>query len=176
MVKKYYKLKINTLLLIDNIVTIHYFEFPKNFRSKGEAHDFWEMVYADKKDIVITTGKNAEKKEFVLKEGEAVFHSPDLYHEHKANGLDAPNVFIVSFVCKSQAMSFFENKVIKLGKPLTKFIYSIIEESKKTYDLPYSDPELKKMELLKTPLLGGEQMIKNYIGALNYLNTIPYNI
>ena len=162
MAKKYYKLKINKLLLIENIVTIHYFEFPKVFHSKGERHDFWEMVYADKKDIIVTAGD----KDFPLKEGEAVFHKPDEFHALKTTGKDAPNVFIVSFVCKSQAAHFFDNKIIKLEKPLIRFIYSIIEESKKTFDLPYSDPELKKMELLKNPLLGGEQMIKNYLEML----------
>ena len=167
MVKKYYKLKINKLLLVDGIVTIHYFEFPKDFSFKGEKHDFWEMVYADKKDIIVTSGENGkETEEFILKEGEAVFHKPDFYHALKANGKDAPNVFIISFVCKSLAIRFFENKKVMLGKPLVKFIYSIIEESKKTFDLPYSDPELKKMELLKNPLLGGEQMIKNYLEML----------
>lgn len=167
MVKKYYKLKLNKLLFVDNIITIHYFEFPKDFKSKGESHDFWEMVYADKKDIIITSGENGEAaQDFILKEGEAAFHKPDLYHGLRANGKDAPNVFIISFVCKSQAIRFFEDKVIKLGKPLTQFIYSIIEESKKTFDLPYSDPELKKMELLKSPALGGEQMIKNYLEML----------
>ena len=162
MAKRYYKLSIDKLLFIDNIVTIHYFEFPKNFRFKGEKHDFWEMVYADKKDIIITT----DQESFVLKEGNAVFHKPDKYHELKANGKDAPNVFIISFVCKSQAIHFFEDKIIKLDKSLIKFIYAIIEESKKTFDMPYSDPELKKMELLKNPALGGEQMIKNYLEML----------
>ena len=167
MIKKYYKLKINKLLLIDNIVTIHYFEFPKTFRFKGESHDFWEMVYADKKSIVITSGENSSDcKEYTLKEGEAIFHKPDLYHELRANGKDAPNVFIITFVCRSQAMRFFENKTVKLAKSLVKYVYSIIEESKKTFDLPYSDPELKKMELRKNPLLGGEQMIKNYLEML----------
>lgn len=162
MATKYYKLTINKPLLINNIITIHYFEFPKDFRSKGESHDFWEMVYADKKDIIITTDEGS----FVLKEGEAVFHEPDKYHELKANGKDAPNVFIVSFVCKSPAVHFFENKKIKIDKSLLKFIYAIIEESKKTFNMPYSDPELKKMELLKNPALGGEQMIKNYLEIL----------
>jgi AraC-like DNA-binding protein len=46
---------------------------------------------------------------------------------------------------------------------LAKFIYSILEEGRKTFDIPYSDPNLKKMNLLPQPTLGGEQLIKNYL-------------
>ena len=38
----------------------------------------------------------------------------------------------------------------------------ILEEGKRTFDIPYSDPKLKKMKLLSPPTLGGEQLIKNY--------------
>lgn len=37
---------------------------------------------------------------------------------------------------------------------------------KKTFDIPYSDPNLKKMPLSKTPALGGLQLIKNYLEIL----------
>ena len=41
--KKYFKHKLENLLVIDKIVTIHYFEFDKNFKSKVEAHDFGSL-------------------------------------------------------------------------------------------------------------------------------------
>jgi AraC-like DNA-binding protein len=75
-------------------------------------------------------------------------------------------VFIISFVCKSEAVHFFENKKLKLSKDLRKFIYMIIEESKKTFDLPYSNPDLKKMPLRVRPTLGGQQLIKNLLEIL----------
>ncbi|MCQ2386906.1 MAG: helix-turn-helix transcriptional regulator [Clostridia bacterium] len=162
MERKYYKHKIENLLIINEIVTIHYFEFAKDFCFNGESHDFWELVYADKENIIV----NADGKEIVLNEGEVLFHKPNVFHSLSANFKTAPNVFIMSFVCKSQAMHFFEDKIIKLDKSLLKFIYSIIEESKKTFNIPYSNPELKKMELLDKPTLGGEQIIKNYLEIL----------
>ena len=50
--KKYFKHKINNLLVINGIITVHYFEFSKDFKHEGESHDFWEIVYADKEDII----------------------------------------------------------------------------------------------------------------------------
>ena len=162
MKKSYYKHKIENLLVINKIVTIHYFDFTKQFVGPTEAHDFWELVYADKSSIICM----ADGKEIVLNEGEMLCHKPNEVHSLRANGVSAPNVFIISFECKSEAVQFFENRKLRLPKTCLKFIYSIIEESKKTFDLPYSDPLLRKMQLLPTPTLGGQQLIKNYLEIL----------
>ena len=92
-----------------------------------------------------------------------LFHKPNEFHSLSANGKTAPNVFILSFVCKSESIKYFENKKFRLSPTLAKFIYSILEEGQKTFDIPYSDPNLKKMKLLPNPTLGGEQLIKNYL-------------
>ena len=162
MEKRYYKHKIENLLIVNKIVTIHYFEFDKRFCAPTESHDFWELVYADKGDIVCT----ADGKERVLLEGEMLFHKPNEPHSLRANGVSAPNVFIISFECKSEAVRFFEERKLTVDKALIKFIYAIIEEGKRTFDLPYSDPNLKKMHLKSKPALGGQQMIKNYLELL----------
>ena len=160
--QQYYKHKIQNLLVISKIITIHYFEFEKSFRTAGEAHDFWEIVYADKSDILCT----ADERPVTLREGEMLFHKPNEFHTLSANGVNAPNVFIISFECKSPAISFFEDKKIRLDKNLRGYIYSIIGESKKTFNLPYCDPNMKKLILQKRPTLGGEQLIKNLLEIL----------
>ena len=157
--KKYYKHKLQNLINVSKIVTIHYFEFEKNFKTNGEAHDFWEIVYAEKESLICT----ADNTEIPLSQGEILFHKPGEFHTLAANKKKAPNVFILSFVCKSLAMQFFENKKFRLDANLARFIYFILEEGKKTFDIPYSDPNLKKMKLLPHPTLGGEQLIKNYL-------------
>lgn len=162
MERKYYMHKIENLLIISKIITIHYFEFDKNFASHTESHDFWELVYAHKNGILCY----ADGKEELLNEGEVLFHKPNVSHSLRADGKKAPNVFIISFECKSEAIRFFEGKKMKLAKDLLPHIFAIIEESKNTFDLPYSDPELKKMKLLPSPILGGRQVIKNYLEIL----------
>lgn len=162
MKQTYYKHKIENLLAVSKIVTVHYFEFDKNFQGHEESHDFWELVYADKESVFC----RAEEKETELNQGEVLFHKPSEKHSLRANGKNAPNVFIVSFVCKSQSIGFFENKRLPLDKELKRFIYMIIEESKRTFDLPYSHPDLKKMPLKNPPALGGLQLIKNLLELL----------
>jgi AraC-like DNA-binding protein/mannose-6-phosphate isomerase-like protein (cupin superfamily) len=162
MEKKYYKHKLENLLVISKIITIHYFEFDKRFVSHVESHDFWELVYADKGDLICTSDGN----EVVLKEGEVIFHKPGVSHALRADGKRAPNIFIVSFECKSEAIRFFEDRHMVVDKSLLRFVFAILEESRKTFDLPYSDPELKKMKLLDSPALGGRQVIKSYLEIL----------
>ena len=162
MKQNYYKYKIQNLILVNKIITIHYLEFDKNFKNKGETHDFWELVYADKESIICT----ANDRKIRLEEGEILFHKPNEFHSLSTNFHTAPNVCIISFECKSEAMRFFEDKHLRLKKDYLKFIYMIIEESKKTFDLPYSDPDLKKMPLQKRPALGGQQVIKNLLEIL----------
>lgn len=162
MEKTYYKHKLENFLIIQKIVIVHYLEADKRFSFPEEAHNFWELVYADKESVVCS----ADGQEIVLEEGEILFHKPNERHSLRANGKTAPNIFIVSFECKNEAMRFFENKRLRLNKRLLRFVYRIIEESKKTFDLPYSDPALKKMKLRKKPPIGGQQLIKNYLEIL----------
>lgn len=160
--KKYFKHKIEDLLVVNKLVTVLCFEFDKNFKTNGESHNFWEIVYADKSQILCTAGENT----VLLKQGEMLFHKPNEFHALSANGKNAPSVFIIAFECTSEAMKFFENRKIKLDEEYVKFIRMIISEAKKTFRIPYSDPGTAKLDLLENPTLGGMQLIKNYLEIL----------
>ena len=55
---------------IEKLITIFYMELSKDFLYNGESHDFWEMVYIDKGEMICT----ADKSKFTLKSGELTFH------------------------------------------------------------------------------------------------------
>ena len=73
---------------ITHIYTLFYMEIPKDFKYDGESHDFWEMVYIDKGEMICTANENR----FILKSGEIVFHKPNEYHNLTGNGSIEPNV------------------------------------------------------------------------------------
>lgn len=157
----YVKTKISTFINISKIVTIHYYEFDRNFVFRGESHDFWEMVYVDSGSVVI----KRDDEYITLKQGEIVFHRPDEFHAIKA--LDSsPNFFVVSFVCDSPAMVYFEKYHTVLDKTLKGFISSVIRESENTYVIPKNDTELKRLNKKNDAPLGGEQLIKTYLEQL----------
>jgi len=160
--KKYLRHRLENLVVVGKVVSIHYLELKRDFGWVGESHDFWELVYADKESIFV----NRDGEELLLSEGEVIFHKPGEYHQHRANGIHAPSLIIVSFECKSEAMRFFEGRVMSPGAALKKFIYSIVEEGKRTFDIAYTTPEYTPLRLLPNPTLGGEQLIKNYLELL----------
>ena len=159
---KYYRHKIDNLLVVSRIVTVHYFEFDRHFASEGEAHDFWEMVYVDSGELSCTAGEEA----LTLREGEAMFHRPGEFHRHSSSGRRAPNVFVISFECRSEGMRYFEGRRLTLPRECVRHIFGILSEATATFDIPVSDPLTKKMELLDEPALGGTQMIKNRLEML----------
>lgn len=159
---KYFKHKLQNLLLISKIVTVHYAKLDKNFSYTRESHDFWEIIFAEKDNIIC----RLDDKTITLNAGEIYFHKPNESHQHHADGVNSPTIFIASFVCHSPAVRFFENRVVKLNKRQIRYVHEIVEEAKKTFNIPFFNPDMKKMELLPHPTLGGEQLIKNHLELL----------
>jgi AraC-like DNA-binding protein len=143
--------------IIKKIVTVHYFEYSKNFVFTGEKHNFWEFVYIDKGEMDIY----AEEKAYRLSQGEIIFHRPNEWHNVKANGKVAPNTVIIAFECKSYKMKFFENKIIKISNNEKNILAMIIKEATNAFSSPLNDPFTEKLERKKpNNFVGSEQLIK----------------
>lgn len=156
---EYFKHQISNIINIHKIVTLNYFEFENDFQYKGEKHNFWELVYVDKGKLTVETSDES----FTLNQGECVFHRPNEFHSHKANGVIAPNYFVICFVCNSSHMNIFRKKRFKLSEKLKKFIENIITEAQQVFDLPINKPEEKQLKVSQSELIGGQQMIRTYL-------------
>lgn len=155
--KKFFKHKIKSLLVLNKVVVIHYLELKQRFFHQEESHDFWEIVCAVKGNVVCT----ANGKDVLVNERELIFHKPNEKHSLTVNGGVDTGVFVISFECLSEAMRFFGNRKIKLNVRQLNYIRQIIEIAKRTYDITFYDLENDNMALLPQPTLGGEQLIKN---------------
>lgn len=158
---EYIKIKPKTVLNVSGIVTIHYYEFGPSFVFQGESHNFWEMVYVDKGRVQI----RRDQESIVLEQGQVVFHKPNEFHSIQALG-SAPNLFVVSFSCQSEAMVYFERYQTQLDRNLKSYVAAIIREAEQTYVIPKNDTELKKLIRKENAPLGGEQLIKTYLEQL----------
>lgn len=145
---------------IDKIITLFYMELSKNFYYDGEQHDFWEMVYIDKGEMVCT----ADKNRFILKSGEMTFHKPNEFHNLSGNNTVAPNVSIISFECKSRAMKYFEGKIFRLSAEEKTLLSNLFAEGLSCFRLvDESDPLLQRMEKIEPSPFGSSQMTKNLL-------------
>lgn len=147
---------------VEKIITIFYMEMPKNFAYDGEKHDFWEMVYIDKGEMLCTNDKN----KFILKSGEMTFHKPNEYHNLSGNNTVSPNVSIVTFECKSRAMSNFEGKIFKLTSEEKNMLSLLFSEGLSCFKLAdESNPLLQQLEKNESAPFGSSQMTKNLLEA-----------
>ncbi len=159
--KKFYMHKIANLLNIQKIVTIHYQALERNYVFPEETHDFWEINYADKEDVYVGLGEEKIK----LKQGEILFIKPNQPH-YVESGDKEPNLFIISFLCRSPSMNFFQDKKYPLPEKYRYLLQNIMSEAADTFNLPDFDPHLNELKLKDSPNLGGEQIIKNSLETL----------
>ena len=145
---------------IRKIITIFYMELSKDFHYDGEQHNFWEMVYIDKGEMLCT----ADKHQFTLKSGEVTFHKPNEYHNLSGDGKNAPNVSILTFECDSVAMKHFEGKIWRLSAEEKRLLSMLMSEGLSCFCLEDpSNPLLQKLCILPDAPFGSFQMIRNLL-------------
>ncbi len=159
--KQFYTHKIDNLLSVQRIVTIHYQSLTRGYVAQEEAHDFWEVIYADKADIdVVIAGVSTP-----LRTGEMIFIEPNATH-YVQNGDVEPNIFIISFTCKSESMEYFTNKKLSVPNSARYLLQNIMSEATETFYIPEFDPTLNELKRKENANLGGEQVIKNSLELL----------
>lgn len=157
---KFTKIKFQNSFSAKNLTTLFYMEIPKDFSYGGERHNFWEMVYIDKGEMICTAGK----KQFILKNGELTFHKPEEYHNLSGNGRNNSYISILTFDCTGEEMNYFEGKIFRLNaeeKGLLSMLFSegISSLSKENEN----DPLVQRMKIKEDAPFGYSQMIKNLL-------------
>ena len=150
------------LISIDAIVTVHYFEYRSTFSFAGERHDFWELVCVDKGEIEIYDGKAWS----ILRRGQIKFHKPNEFHALKANGIDSPNVIVISFICASCAIDFFRDKTLSYTQSEQSLLAEIIAHARNLFNTPLDDPYVPKMEARTDALPWEAQLVVSNLELL----------
>ena len=85
---------------VTRLANVHYFEFNENFNTKGDSHDFCELVYVDRGRIDIVS----EHYTGELLENCMILHNAGESHSLTCKENIAPNVIIIGFECKSREL------------------------------------------------------------------------
>ena len=142
-------------ITVDYLVTVHYFEYAKDYVFEGEKHDFWELLYVDKGEVEVM----ADSTGYRLRQGEMIFHKPNEFHNVFANGVVAPNLVVISFGSRSAAMSYFEGKIMRAGEDERELLARIVNEARDAFCCALDDPGTLQMERASSSAFGCEQMI-----------------
>ncbi len=150
----YYQTRLTRDLVVDAIISVHYFEYMKNFVFSGESHDFWEFLYVDKGTVRVRQGD----RWITLDAGNIVFHRPGEFHAIRSIGRTSPNLVVVSFSCSSPAIMFFARKSFCLQKEERRLISRMILEARQAFSSPLNNPFQEKPELCPEPVFAAQQM------------------
>lgn len=157
----FYRLSPEKIFNIENLISVHYFEYSKDFYFQGESHNFWEFLYVDKGTVTV----KADSEDFSLKQGEIIFHKPNEFHAVSANGV-APNLIVISFDCVSDSMSYFNNKILSLSDREKLILSQIIAEARLAFSSPLGNPLINKLVASENAKIGAEQLVVNAIENL----------
>ncbi|MFV0466449.1 MAG: helix-turn-helix domain-containing protein [Lachnospiraceae bacterium] len=149
-------------IIINRIISVHYFEYFSDFSFPGETHDFWEFLCVDKGEILV----KADNQIHALQKGDIIFHKPNEFHNVCANGQIAPNLVVIAFECSSTSMKFFENQILSIGKEERHLLADIIAEARNAFSSRLDDPFLQELTRSAETTFGSEQLLKLYLEQL----------
>lgn len=159
---EYFKTLLTCPLTVDGIYTVHYFEYTKDFAYSGEMHNFWELVYADKKNLLITAGA----KEVELEAGQIYIHKPNEFHNIRCDGKRAANSVIISFDCDSPELFSVAGQVLTADEEERRYIGNVVKEASSAFSTRLSDPYISVMEKAEDGEFCCEQLIRLNIEML----------
>jgi len=158
----YKKTVLSHPMSVDDIVSVHYFEYTVDFSFSGELHDFWELVYADRNELLIT----ADTREIVLPQGSIFLHKPMEFHNVRGNGVKAPNSVIVAFSSSSPELYEISGQILSCTEREKGFLAEIVEEASATFSTPLGDPYTEELVRKEPTPFGSEQMIGMQLESL----------
>lgn len=158
---QYVPTRMKNTLTVTEIYSLHYFKYCERFDVDGEAHDFWEFVYIDAGEVNVVAGD----KVFHLKQGEAIFHKPNEFHNIHTEDKFA-NSIVVSFSSKSKLMNFFDGKVLTFSEYERELLRVIIDEASIAYPDTLNEVRSYSLGENKSNAIGSDQIIRQNLELL----------
>lgn len=159
----YVKHTIKTDVEVSQLISVHYFEYTKDYKYHGESHDFWENMYIDRGHAYVL----CDGQEHLLSQGEIIFLPPNLFHNIWADELHPSNVFITSFTAQSGMMALLGNKIFTLSSRTKGLIRSVIQEGELAFELPM--PNRYCLQEKEGNPFGSQQLMKMRLEELMIL-------
>jgi AraC-like DNA-binding protein/quercetin dioxygenase-like cupin family protein len=159
---QYAMTQLQDVVTIRKVVSIHYFEYARDYAYEGERHDFWEFLYVDKGEVDVC----ADGVRYRLAEGDIIFHKPDEFHTVEANGRVAPNLIVCAFACHSRAMKTFEGRILHMGSPERDMLALLIREARTAFLTPMNKTDAWQLERNPGAPVGAEQRVRHSLEDL----------
>lgn len=152
---EYTPLKMERLLRIEKLYSLHYFQFAAGYIFPGEKHNFWEMVYIDRGEADIGAGKQVIR----LRQGQMIFHRPNEFHSIWANSATGPNIMVLSFGCTWGALKTLSGRALTLDAHMRGLLRQLIAEGKQCFGPVLDISGQRALTPIESAPAGSQQMI-----------------
>ncbi len=109
--REFNRSKIQKQIEVTNIITAYYMDPFVSFREPYyEQHNFWQILFFKKGSAEIITNNVS----LSIREGQVLFRAPNQSTCMVYSKTEPAQLAIISFDCPSQAMAFFQNRILTL--------------------------------------------------------------
>lgn len=159
---RYTGIQLRNYVAVGQLYAFHYFEFAKDYVFHGERHDFWELFYVDKGEVIV----HVDEVRYELKQGDVMLYKPNAYHRLSANRIAASNLFDISFACDSAVLEQLSNRQFGLNESERGLLAQIVKEGFQAFAPPYDKPDVHALERRAGASEESEQLLRSYLEIL----------
>ena len=152
---EYTPLKMERVIKIEKLYSLHYFQFAAGYIFPGEKHNFWEMVYIDRGEADIGAGRQVVR----LRQGQAIFHRPNEFHSIWANSATGPNIMVLSFGCTGNILRTLAGQALTLDAQMRGILRQLIAEGQECFGKVLDISGQRVLTPVENAPLGSQQMI-----------------
>ena len=120
--------KIVPIFRVNALVNAAYYNLPENYQFSGESHDFCELSYVDRGQVVI----RHDDSSYLLKSGEMLFCKPDVFHSVRVLQGKPAAIVNIAFAVEGD-LEVFEDKILVLSAEERQCMAAIVREAAQTY-------------------------------------------
>lgn len=150
--------KLNTAVQVLEIANVHFFEFPKGYKTLNDKHPFCELIFVGTGAIYV----NSEEYSGMLNKNEMLLHGANSVHSFSCPKKAETTLIILGFTCNQDKLSYFTKKPIRLDEAQVKQLAEIVKEGRNVFAPPYNVPLYDMIKKKEQPF-GSEQMLRTLI-------------
>jgi len=126
---EYRPTRVEDALSVRALYTIHYFNYPRGYRYAGEKHEFWELFYVDRGEMLIHAGDAYIR----ACRGQIVFHRPGEFHSFECVSKDVSSAIVVSFACDATELNVLSGRALNVNAAERTYLSGIVDEARKAF-------------------------------------------
>lgn len=150
--------KLNTSVQVSEIANVHFFEFPKGYKTVNDKHPFHELIFVGTGAIFV----NSEEYSGMLNKNELLLHGANSVHSFSCPKKAETTLIIIGFTCNQTKLFSFAKKPVRLDEPQVKQLAEIVKEARNVFAPPYNVPIYDMVKKKEQPF-GSEQMLRTLI-------------